>query len=86
LLTSPDLRRSIAALTDDERSALLTPYGFAVVLDAHGQPLASFHDTTGRFHSVSSILLHGDTITFGRLNGRGVAQIPLPEVLFGTAT
>jgi hypothetical protein len=81
LLTNADVRRSIAALTDEERSSLRAPYGFAVVLDPAGTPLASFHDTTGRFPAVSSALLHGDTITFGTLSGRGVAQLPVPAEL-----
>lgn len=81
LLTNADLRRAIAALSDEERAAARVPYGFAAVLDPAGQLLASFHDGTGHFSGVSSALVHGDTITFGTLNGRGVAQLAVPAEL-----
>ena len=81
LLTNADLRRAVAALDEEQRAALRAPYGFAAVLDPEGRPLASFHDTTGRFPAVSSVLLHEDTVTFGTLNGRGLAQIPVPDDL-----
>lgn len=81
LLVNADVRRSVAALGDEERAALRAPYGFAVVLDPEGRPLASFHDDTGRFAGVSSVLLHEDTLTFGTLAGRGLAQLPLPAEL-----
>lgn len=80
-LTNPDVRRSIAALTDEERAAIRSPYGFAQVLDPDGEPIVSFHDTTGRYFAVSCVLLHDDMITFGTLADRGLAQLPLPPEL-----
>ena len=81
LLTNADVRRSVAALDDEQRAALREPYGYAAVLDPQGRPLASFHDTTGHFPGVSSVLLHDGMVTFGTLTGRGLAQVPVPDDL-----
>ncbi len=83
LLANADLRRQIAALSAEERAALRQPYGFAQVLDPDGQPIFSFHDTTGRFFAVSSVLPHDDHVVFGSLADVGVARIPMPPELAG---
>ncbi|HTE63499.1 MAG TPA: SMP-30/gluconolactonase/LRE family protein [Solirubrobacteraceae bacterium] len=85
LLTNADVRRAIAATPPDQLGAVRRPYGFAQVLDRRGRPIFSFHDTTGRFFSVSSILAHDRVVTFGSLADRGVAQIPMPRKLAGIA-
>jgi sugar lactone lactonase YvrE len=81
VLTSADLRRALAATPPAQLGALLPPYGFAQVLNRRGQPIFSFHDTTGRFSSVSSVLPRRRVVTFGSLADRGVAQIPMPRRL-----
>ncbi|MEV0288546.1 MULTISPECIES: SMP-30/gluconolactonase/LRE family protein [unclassified Kribbella] len=81
VFSSEAARRALAAIPPDQLGSVRRPYGFAMVLDRHGSPIFSFHDTTGRFHSVSSVLPHGRTITFGSLTDRGVAQVPMPAEL-----
>lgn len=77
-LTNADLRRQLAALAPEERATVREPYGFAQVLDPDGQPIFSFHDTTGRYFAVSSVLHHDRFVTFGSLGDRGIARIPVP--------
>jgi len=59
-------------------AAVREPYGFAQVLDAGGHPIFSFHDTTGGYFSVSSVLPHAEFVTFGSLGDRGIARLPMP--------
>jgi sugar lactone lactonase YvrE len=80
-LSNADVRRALAALSPDQQGSARRPYGFAQVLDRRGRPIFSFHDTTGRFFAVSSVLPHDRVVTFGSLRDRGVAQIPLPRAL-----
>jgi sugar lactone lactonase YvrE len=82
-LSDVDIRRALAALPPDQQDTVRRPYGFAQVLDRRGRPIFSFHDTTGRFFSVSSVLPHDRTVTFGSARDRGVAQIPMPPRLAG---
>jgi sugar lactone lactonase YvrE len=81
LLTNADVRRAVAATPPEQLGAIRAPYAFAQVLNRRGQPIFSFHDTTGRFFSVSSILAHDRVVTFGSAADRGVAQIPMPREL-----
>ncbi|WP_018639054.1 SMP-30/gluconolactonase/LRE family protein [Parafrankia elaeagni] len=81
LATSADLRRQIAALPPGEGEGLRGQYGFAQVLSPEGEPVFSFHDTTGRFWAVSSALPHDGHVTFGSLADRGLARLPLPTEL-----
>lgn len=81
LMTSAEARRALAAIPPDQLGGIRRPYGFAQVLNRHGQPIFSFHDATGRYHSVSSVLPHDRTVTFGSLADRGIAQIPMPREL-----
>jgi len=80
-LTNADLRRQLAALTPEERATVREPYGFAQVLSPDGDPIFSFHDATGSYFAVSSVLLHDGFVTFGSLGDRGIARIPVPPEL-----
>jgi sugar lactone lactonase YvrE len=80
-MSSADVRRALAALPRDQQGTVRPPYGFAQVLDRRGRPIFSFHDTTGRFFGVSSVLPHDRVVTFGSLRDHGVAQVPLPRAL-----
>jgi hypothetical protein len=80
-MSNADVRRALAALPPDQQATVRPPYGFAQVLSRRGRPIYSFHDTTGRFFAVSSVLPHDRTVTFGSLRDRGVAQIRMPRVL-----
>ncbi len=80
-VSNADVRRALAALPPDQQGTVRRPYGFAQVLDRRGRPIFSFHDTTGRFFAVSSVLPHDRTVTFGSLRDRGVAQIAMPRAL-----
>jgi sugar lactone lactonase YvrE len=80
-VSNADVRRALAALPPDQQGTVRRPYGFAQVLDRRGRPIFSFHDPTGRFFAVSSVLPHDRVVTFGSLRDGGVAQVPLPRAL-----
>jgi sugar lactone lactonase YvrE len=79
-LTNVDLRRQMATMSRQQVAGAQAPYSFAQVLGPHGDPIFSFHDPAGGY-SPSVALTHDGFVTFGTLEGRGIARLPLPEEL-----
>jgi hypothetical protein len=74
----------VAALESQYSDAIAAaPHGFAVVLDPEGQPIFSFHVTTGTYPTNSDILAHDGHVVLGSLDGDGIARVPLPAQLAG---
>ena len=54
-----------------------TRYGYLLRLAADGSPVASYHDPTGRVHTVASAEPHGDHVYLGTLYGTAIARVRL---------
>ncbi len=92
-LAIPSLRKPIAdrmapwpiarrALSRLPRSWWPQPerYGLVLALDEQGQVLASYHDPTGeRVSAVTSVEEAFGALWLGKLSGKGLARLPLPE-------
>jgi hypothetical protein len=81
LFSSVDVRWALAQQTPEQLDGNRQPYGFAMVLSPEGEPIFSFHDTTGRYASSSSVYPGERYVTFGTIRDSGVARIPLPDEL-----
>ncbi|MEM7116487.1 MAG: SMP-30/gluconolactonase/LRE family protein [Chloroflexota bacterium] len=56
-------------------------YGFVLVLDENGQPIASLHDETGHIYSVSSAQPYGEHLYLGTLFGDAIGRLPLTDLI-----
>jgi hypothetical protein len=76
LLPYPNLRR-LAVLLPDRLQHQPKRYSVVALVDGSGQVLRSLHGPSGRYHMITGMRQHGDTLWLSSLTQPAIARVPL---------